>query len=379
MNIKKYIARNTQEALQLVKKEMGPEAVILRTRTLFLPEEGADRSARKIEVTAAVDYESPEAIMPPEKDSKEPRFDHGRWQHLEREIKEIKEALLTADLKDISTPELYFDRELRTRYANLKHFGLKPEIIRNLMDEGPKERRGSGLTSSHPLQEALSRVLKRVHIAAPKRDGKGRNIYSFIGPTGVGKTTTLAKLAALSAVKQGKRTALITLDTFRIAAVAQLQTYARILDVPLEVAGSSDDLQSALRKHSDCDEIFIDTAGRSPNRDEDIIMLKNLFSVPEEITHYLVLSATTRYRNLEWAEERFRVLPFGSYIFTKLDETQDTGSMVNFLISRQKPVSYFASGQQVPEDIERASRKRLATLMLARLRDVGEGPLMEAN
>lgn len=378
MNIKKYIARNAQEAIQMVKKEMGPEAVILRTRTLFLPDEGVDRSAGKIEVTAAVDYESPGA-MPLERDSPEPWFDQRRWQRLEREIKGIKEALLSADLKEISMPELYFNRELRTRYTNLKHLGLKPEIIRDLMEEGPDRGPREGPPSTHPLQETLSRVLRRIHIAGPKKNDTGRNIYSFIGPTGVGKTTTLAKLAALSAIKQGKKTALITLDTFRIAAVAQLQTYARIIGAPLEVAASSDDLQGALRKHIDCDAIFIDTAGRSPNKDEDIITLKNLFSTPEEINHYLILSAATRFRNLEWAEERFGVLPIKSYIFTKLDETQDACSMVNFLASRQKPVSYFATGQQVPEDIEMASRKRVATLMLAGMRDTGGSPLREAN
>jgi len=233
--------------------------------------------------------------------------------------------------------------------------------------------------SSNLLKESLSRVLSKINFTDKRQDIKGRRIYSFIGPTGVGKTTTLAKLTALSAMGQGKKAALITLDSFRIAAVAQLQTYARIMDIPLEVAVSSNDLQRAIHKHNDCDSIFIDTAGRSPNMDQDIIELKNLFKVPKEINHYLVLSATTRYQDLVWAEKRFGVLPFDSYIFTKLDETQDSSSMVNFLISRQKPVSYFTTGQQVPEDIEIASKKRLATLILSRMKKKSEIPMNEVN
>jgi len=105
--------------------------------------------------------------------------------------------------------------------------------------------------------------------------------------------------------------------------VAQLQTYARIMGIPLEVAVSSVDLQKAIRKHSHCDFILIDTAGRSPNKDQDITELSNLFRIPEEIHHYLVLSATTQYQNLLNVDKRFGALPYKSYIFTKLDEIQD--------------------------------------------------------
>lgn len=378
MNIKRFIAKNAQEAIQLVKKEMGPEAVILRTRTLMPPGENSERTDQRIEVTAAIDYDTP-VVTPQAKKRLDPDAIYRRWDRLEREIKEIKEAVFSADSRAIITPEIFFNLELRNRYMNFKTFGLKSDIIRDLMNEAHGNGRKEKPSSSILLKESLSRVLARINIENKNKDIKGRKIFSFIGPTGVGKTTTLAKLAALSAIKQGKKSALITLDTFRIAAVAQLQTYARIMGIPLEVAVNSNDLQKALHKHSDCDSIFIDTAGRSPNMDQDITELKNLFKIPEGINHYLVLSATTRYQNLVWAEERFGVLPVKSYIFTKLDEIQDSSSMVNFLISRQTPISYFTTGQQVPEDIETASRKRLATLILARMKKMPENPINEVN
>ena len=369
MNIKKFIARNNQEAIQMVKREMGPDAVILRTRTLLLPDGDLEGSSQRIEITAAMDYDTPEATSP-EKMPMDNQDVSQRWRHLEKEIKEIKDALMSVDAGSLLRPEVYYNRELRDRYIHLRGFGLRPDIIRSLMNEAQEKTHDEKRPYASLLKESLSRVLERISVAGKHQDIKKRRIFSFVGPTGVGKTTTLAKLAALSAIKQGEKTAMITLDTFRIAAVAQLETYARIMGIPIEVAANNNDLKKAIRKHHDCDSIFIDTAGRSPNMDKDIVELKNLFRIPEKINHYLVLSATTRYQGLVWAEKRFGALPFDSYIFTKLDETLESSSMVNFLISRRKPVSYFTTGQQVPEDIEAASKKKLATLILSRMKQM---------
>jgi flagellar biosynthesis protein FlhF len=368
MNIKKFTANTTQEAIQMVKKEMGSEAVILRTRTIRTPGEGGGKGEKKIEVTAAIDYEAS-----PEKSPHVPRMDPDwvleRWRHMERELKDLKETILSADAGALLRPEIYFNDALRTRYVNFKTFGLRAEIIRELMHECPDANGREEKSEAKLLQDSLSRVLARIKFHGNGGQEKGGKIFSFIGPTGVGKTTTLAKLAAIKAIKQGRRAALITLDTFKIAAVAQLQSYARIMGIPLEVAVGRSDLQKAIRRHRDCDLILIDTAGRSPNQEQAIAELKDLFSIPEEIHGYLVLSATAQYKNLLHADDRFGALPFKSYIFTKLDETEDASSMINFLISREKPVSYLTTGQEVPEDIERASRKKLASLLLTRMRD----------
>ena len=378
MNIKRFIASSNQEAIQMVKKEMGSEAIILRTRTLDSPGPYSGRSGQRIEVTAAVDYEVPDITTSTENQLNSLSV-MKKWQQMEMELKEIKEAIFSADAGSILMPEFYFNRELKTRYINYKTFGLRADIIRRLMNESHGKEEIRERSATHLLQDSLSKVLRKINIDGNSEKNGARKIYSFIGPTGVGKTTTLAKLAALSAITRGEKAALITVDTFRIAAVAQLQTYARIMGIPLEVAMSSADLQKAIRKHSDCAFILIDTAGKSPNNDQDIIELKNLFGIPEEIHHYLVLSATTRYRDLLQVDKRFGALPFKSYIFTKLDETQDASSMINFLISRQKPVSYFTNGQQVPENIEVASRKRLAEYILAKMRNMPEEPIHEVN
>jgi flagellar biosynthesis protein FlhF len=361
MNIKKFVAGDTQEAMRMVKKEMGADAVIIRTRTISNLERAYGKGKKGIEVTAAVDYD-----ISDEKPA-ETISDQSSLQRLEREIKEIKDVLLTVDAGALLKPECFFNRELKERFNNFRTFGLNNDIIMDLMNEVDETSRHEARTRSDLLRESLLKVLDKIRIDAD-RGLKGRKIYSFIGPTGVGKTTTLAKLAALNAVQGGKKTALITLDTYRIAATAQLQTYARIMDLPLEVAVNSKELKEAIRKHSDCDRIFIDTAGRSPNKDGDLTELKRLLNIDEEIHPFLVLSATTQYQNMINAEKRFGALSFKSFIFTKLDESGDLSTMINFLLSREKPVSYFTNGQNVPEDLEIASRKKLATFLLAGMR-----------
>lgn len=348
----------------MVKKEMGPEAVILRTRTIPSNGQTSGGSNKTIEVTAAVDYESTGVTAV----DSNPVL--GELRQLEVEIKDIKNTLLCQDAESVLKPECLFDREIRDRYTNFKTFGLRPEVIRDLMDEGNVQKQDGKKDSSRLLQESLLHVLSKIKIERNGGYHRGGKIYSFIGPTGVGKTTTLAKLAAISAIQRGEKTVFITLDTFRIAATAQLQTYARIMDIPLEVAVTRKDLQEAVDKHGDCDRILIDTAGRSPNNSKDIHELKNLLQIHEEIHSFLVLSANTQYQSLLNAERRFGELPYKSFIFTKLDETQDVSTIVNFLISRKKPVSFFTTGQQVPEDIEFASKKRLATLLLTGMSDI---------
>lgn len=373
MNIKKFIADNTQDALKLVKKEMGSDAVILKTRSIDAAGTTSNTKKKMIEVTAAVDYIAPVVT------SSAANYPDNGFKRLEKQIKEIKEAVFSTEAMSALAPEIFFNHDLKDRYMNYRTFGLKSEIIRELMEDSPMKGYNSTKGAAKALQESLLSVLSRIRTTEKKRSEKNCNIFSFIGPTGVGKTTTLAKLAAANAVSQGKKTALITLDTFRIAAVAQLQTYAKIMRIPLEVVIDKEDLRKAIKKHKDCDAIYIDTVGRSPNSEKDISALAEFFKIPEEIHFYLVLSASTRYQNLISTDQSFGRLPVKSYIFTKLDETDDTSTMLNFLISRQKPVSYFTNGQQVPEDIEPASRKRLAAYILGNMKEGKDNSLREGK
>jgi flagellar biosynthesis protein FlhF len=189
-------------------------------------------------------------------------------------------------------------------------------------------------------------------------------VVAMVGPTGVGKTTTIAKLAALHVISGRRKVGLLTMDTFRIAAVDQLRTYANILDVPLEVAYQPEDLPAALERLADRDLIFIDTAGRNFRMDIHVEELRNAFGRIRVDETYLVLSVTSKPEDLDYLASAFSQLPIDKFLFTKLDETTTYGAILNLLYTYRKPLSYLTTGQNVPNDIEVASMDKVLRLIL---------------
>lgn len=190
-------------------------------------------------------------------------------------------------------------------------------------------------------------------------------LVALIGPTGVGKTTTIAKLAANFCLREKKKVGLITIDTYRIAAVEQLKTYAEIIDVPLEIAMSVDQLKEAVERLSECDVILIDTAGRSQRDASRISQLKAFFAAVRPHEVHLVLSSAASQRVLDQTIERFRDIGIDRLIFTKLDEALGFGVILNSLQKAQAKLSYVTTGQDVPSDIEVGEPETLAQLILA--------------
>lgn len=199
----------------------------------------------------------------------------------------------------------------------------------------------------------------------------GQHIMAFVGPTGVGKTTTLAKIAAFYLAGYSRSIALITIDTYRIAAVEQLKVYGEIMHLPVDVVITPDQLEQAIEKHRDKELILIDTAGRSP-RDEFCIEELSTFLHPElNIEKHLVLSATTREKELLETIRRFDPLGISNTIFTKIDECTNLGILLNIQIQNSNPLSYVTNGQRVPEDLLEISQKKVAELIMSQ----HEGPM----
>jgi flagellar biosynthesis protein FlhF len=189
-------------------------------------------------------------------------------------------------------------------------------------------------------------------------------VTALVGPTGVGKTTTIAKLAAYAKLELKQKVALVTLDTFRLAAVDQLQQYAQILQVPLHVALTVEDLRSALRFYQDRTLVLIDTPGHSPKDEEVLGQLQRFLEELPEVETHLVLSATTKPRDMADIAQRFEPLKPTRLIFTKLDETSTHGPILSTLVRVKRPLSYLGTGQEVPQDLELATSRRVADLIL---------------
>ncbi|MCK5913537.1 MAG: 50S ribosome-binding GTPase, partial [Desulfuromusa sp.] len=194
--------------------------------------------------------------------------------------------------------------------------------------------------------------------------GDPQKRISLIGATGVGKTTTIAKLAAEAITQSGARVALVTIDTYRIAAVEQLKVYGEIMGLPVEVVLSPEQLQEAFRRHQDKDLILIDTAGRSPRDQARIDELNQFLGKGSKVENCLVLAAPTDERLQQKTLESFSPIPLSRLIFTKLDETDRCGTLINVPVRSNLPLAYLTNGQQVPEDLLRAEPKMVAELVM---------------
>jgi flagellar biosynthesis protein FlhF len=209
------------------------------------------------------------------------------------------------------------------------------------------------------LVESDFRVTPPIRVAAGRR-----RVVALVGPTGVGKTTTIAKLAANFRLRDGVKLGLITVDTYRVAAVEQLRTYADIIDLPMKVVTSPQEMRRALDELRGLDLVLIDSGGRSPRDELKIQELKTLLAEAQVDEVHLVLSLTVGLRNLKAACEKFAAANTTSLILTKLDEAAAMGSLLTAARNLSLPISYLTTGQDVPQDIESANASRMARLVL---------------
>ncbi|MBQ9365471.1 MAG: flagellar biosynthesis protein FlhF [Schwartzia sp.] len=257
------------------------------------------------------------------------------------------------------------DDETVTLQDALKSQAFSDQLMQDVIRKIPP----ASLLMPKDSEDALKSLTDYLHGAIKAGNGIGLKdgrpkIIALIGTTGVGKTTTIAKIAARFVLEKGVSVGLITADTYRISAVEQLKTYSDILGLPLEIVYSSAELKPALRKHKGKQLILIDTAGRSQNNEYQMSELKEFLEVEPSIEKHLVMSATTKERDAEKILERFSVVKPDRLIFTKVDETDTLGFIVNLLFDRRIALSYLTNGQSVPDDIEPARPDALAKLLL---------------
>ncbi|WP_422928322.1 GTP-binding protein [Singulisphaera sp. PoT] len=362
MSPKTYRAGTMKEALALVRRDLGGNAVILGSREVRRRRLFGLGTREMIEVTASdsvVESGSKSGGSTPPNPALQSEF----GEQLSR-LHAMVEDLSRHGRIDHLLPDL--PGELVPTYAQLLEADvpevLSRRLVRYIVDRLEPEQVSDPEAVSEALCEAVEAF---VPIAPPIAAVAGtRRVVALVGPTGVGKTTTVAKLAANFKLAHGFRPGLVTVDTYRIAAVEQLRTYAEIISLPLAVANAPDEMRRAIDELGDVDIVLIDTAGRSPRDEIKIRELADFLQAAQPDETHLVLSAVAGERSLRAAVERFAVVHADRLILTKLDEADGLGGVLAVLGQANRPVSYLTTGQAVPDDIEPADRRRLARLIL---------------
>ncbi len=399
MEVQTFRAHSMQEALQLVRRTLGPEAAVLQAREVGRGALAWLTGSREIEVLALSGVQLPSRFEdaedvpssvapnshcddgPPQELAGEllPSETSQRWDYRTKfqadlrcqagDLPSLVEQLATAPAAP-AVPAVPADRDLPLPLADLlrrmHQAEISPDCARDLVSQIDSSMPDWRLPDPSQMLAQLQYLLEQeIRIAGPVCLAATRpRVVAMIGPTGVGKTTTIAKLAAEFRLRRHHRVGLITMDTGRIAAVDQIRAYAEIFELPFEVVSTPREMRGAIEQLSASDLILIDTAGRSPRDEVRLQELKSLLGEAQPDEVYLVLSAASSTSSLIHAARRFQPVGVTAMVLTKLDEATKFGGLLSLLRHSGLPLSYLTDGQRVPEDLRAAESSRLAKMML---------------
>src|SRR5690625_382490 len=364
MRVKKFIVESMPEAMIKIKKELGPDAVILNSKQIKTGGVFGLFKKKKIEVVAALDEVKrtmPERIRTENEGTTiQPKVRATSEQSLLKEIRQLQQMLTSNSFQSENDYPPAFEHI----YSYLTEQEVDANIAKQLVDD-MIDRNKETETVEATLKQLLVETIED-HLSINPGISFENKVVQFVGPTGVGKTTTLAKVAALSVLKHEKKIAFITTDTYRIAAIDQLKTYAKILNVPVKVAYSLSEYEEALQSFATYDLVFVDTAGRNFRDPKYIKELERMHHFHDRgIETYLVLSLTAKRNDILLTYDQFQHLPIEKVIFTKLDETGSYGNILNISVGKNKPIAYITNGQNVPDDIITPNREVLSDLLVS--------------
>ncbi|KRU25412.1 flagellar biosynthesis protein FlhF [Clostridium sporogenes] len=402
MKIKKYVVNDMNEAMTRIRYELGADAIIISQRKVRKGGFLGLFSKKSLEVTAAIDNYSTEkeynsntvdkinkgsnietikrmieernnnveydndinhdtnvldnykAVLESKSESFQNKIFRGKefteTKNLMDEIKDLKKMV-----KDIGKSEKSYADENSSLVNFFKDFDLEEEFIEKII------KKVGDLEDNLEEREKIKRVIEDTIDVRVNSVGK---VTVLVGPTGVGKTTTIAKLAGKLSLIDKKKVGLITIDTYRIGAVEQLKTYADIMNIPFRVVFSMKDMEKAIIDLDYCDVILVDTTGRSSKNMMQISELRAFIEKIKEKSIHLVISASTKNRDIETIIKGYTVLEYENIIITKLDETSTYGSILTILDKAKKPISFITTGQDVPDDIKEGNKEEIAKIVL---------------
>ncbi|GAA0755264.1 flagellar biosynthesis protein FlhF [Clostridium sartagoforme] len=376
MVIKKYLVKNMNEALTRIRYELGKDAIIISQRKIRESGIKGYFKPKLIEVTAALEnnkidkknkfarekeddmdfrnsLDSIKKIIS-EKDKKiikeevkEDKNNLNNNENIKNEVKEIKE-LLNKVIKNTNKEE---EKDLISEY--LRDMDIDEKLLIDLLTKNYDN-------IDEFKKDFMNLLEKEIDISTNNLRGK----VVLVGPTGVGKTTTIAKLAGRLALIEKKKVGLITIDTYRIGAVEQLKTYAEIMNIPFKVVITLKEMEGAVKELEACDVILVDTTGRSSKNTMQISELRAFIQKVNADHIMLVMSGTTKNRDIQTILEGYNELAYEELIITKLDETSTYGCVYNIVKRSNKPIAYITTGQDVPDDIKVPSKNEIEKLIL---------------
>lgn len=348
--MKRYVVRSVPDAMARIREDLGDQAVILDSKPIRQGGLWGLFGKRRFEVIAAVDVK---------KETRSTRFHDDR---LTREVQSLKKLMLNwmdGQKRELPPNLARLDRLLREQQVS-------QEVIQSLIQSVASALPNMAQADEREVIEAARREVENAFKRAiqPIKVGQGKKYVYFVGPTGVGKTTTIAKIAARYALDGGRKVGLMTADTYRIAAVEQLRTYANILNVPLEVLHDPQDLPAAKEKLAHCDVILCDTAGRNFRQKMNVSELLAFVEPEEAAAVYLVISLTMREQDVQAILDNFASSPVTHVLLTKRDETTACGLALNLAWQTKYKLDFVTTGQNVPDDIVEANAAELTNWLL---------------
>lgn len=377
MRIKTYIADNMQEAFYKVKSEMGKDAVILQTKHikkggflgLFAKPMVEVVAAKDVKVASPKNKSSKSNILTP---PKIPLLDTNikseteEIKKLKTDISEVKSMLKAIYNKQGAKEEHIFPPSLMKLYNRFIQMDVDSKIAQSIIGSVADTITDMDNADENKIIISLKNYIAKelVKIKPIQFKEGNKSIVAFVGPTGVGKTTTIAKLAANYSLYHDKKVAMIAADTFRVGAVEQLKLYGDFLEVPVAVVHSPQEIDDILDGFSEYDIIFVDTMGSSPNNKMQIRKIKGFLENLNPTDTHMVISAATKNEDLKSILQNYSELDYKKIVITKLDETKTYGSILNVMHMSDCYLSYITSGQNVPDDIEIASIDKIVDMIL---------------
>ncbi|MBN4054154.1 hypothetical protein JYT87_00425 [Nitrospira defluvii] len=401
MQIRKFKGEDMSGILQTIRKELGPDAVILTTREINRRKPNAPRL---VEVTAAIDSNPSPPLQSDRKDRKEAfenRLETVVQSDIYEELQTIKNRLLALKNPE-RTPEevptqkiheMWLEMKIMLKaltetrqeephfsshqnvlnlFQKLRSYGIDLETAKTLCKGVKADLSLEALWEPERVKHALKEIVENLvkvtgglEMSDALFDRDSPRTVVFVGPTGVGKTTTLAKLGARQ-IKEHRKVTLVSIDPEGARDGEKLMRYGDRLGIPAITVSSVDRLHTILSKRSRDELVLIDTEGRSHLDKKGLVRLKELTERIDPRETHLVLSANTKASDLSDMIDQFSILPIDSLLFTKIDETKTFGPLFSAMGRKRKPISYLTTGQEVPDDIEVATAKRFTDLVLQR-------------